>query len=95
MAIWVMSESIEAEWGTLLDALDGHNRFGCHYRLSESYCRLAPTSMGEEWQRHITAAREAWTSIDRPDHVAELDAEFDGRTGSSWANPNPGWAREG
>jgi tetratricopeptide (TPR) repeat protein len=40
-------------------------------------CRwLARVTDTAERQHHIQAAREAWTRIDRPDLVAELDKEF-------------------
>jgi len=36
-------------------------------------------SDADEKRRHVEAARAAWTSIDRPDLVAELDEEFGGK----------------
>jgi tetratricopeptide (TPR) repeat protein len=55
-----------------------------YMRISEPYsigwthrrlARIAPNT--EERRRHITAARQAWESIDRPDLVQELHDEFD------------------
>ena len=72
------AESAEAKREMLHDALDSHSRFGNPYWIGETHRRLARLSEGEERQRHVGAARAAWSSIDRPDRVAELDAEFDG-----------------
>jgi hypothetical protein len=71
-----LAESAEAKRELLLDALDSHTRFGNPRWIGEAHRRLARISEGEEQQQHVAAAREAWTSIKRPDLVAELDAEF-------------------
>ena len=73
-----LTESAEAKRELLLDALDSHSRFGNPYWIGETHHRLARLSESDEHHRHITAARDAWTSIERPDRFAELDAELDG-----------------
>ena len=73
-----LAEDVEAKRELLLDALDSHSRFGNPYWIGETHHRLARLSESDEHHRHITAARDAWTSIERPDRFAELDAELDG-----------------
>lgn len=70
-----LPETNEAKRAMLLDALDSHARFGNPYWIGETHCRLARISENEEHQHHVTAARNACTSIKRPDRVAGLEAE--------------------
>ncbi len=45
--------------------------------IGETYERLARIATASpERQRFVAAARAAWTSIDRPDLIAQLDSEF-------------------
>jgi hypothetical protein len=59
------------------EALALYERIEEPYSIGRSHQRLAGlASDSEERKRHIGAAREAWTRIDRPDLVAELPKEF-------------------
>jgi tetratricopeptide (TPR) repeat protein len=53
-------------------------RFGDPRWIGVVHRRLARITEGEEKQRHVQAARDAWTRIDRPDLIGELDREFGG-----------------
>jgi hypothetical protein len=46
------------------------------YSIGWAHWRLARLTKGDEKRRHVRTARAAWTSIDRPDLVADLDQEF-------------------
>lgn len=71
-----LAENGEAERAMLDEALDCHRRFGNPRWIGEAHCQLARISEGAEQDRHVAAAREGWSSIDRPDLVAALDDEF-------------------
>lgn len=59
------------------DALPLYVHLGEPYSIGQSHRRLARVAAtGEERRAHVDAARAAWTSINRDDLVAELDAEF-------------------
>jgi tetratricopeptide (TPR) repeat protein len=75
LELGAIEDSAEAKRAMLLDALDSHERFGNPRWIGQAHRRLARISEGEERRRHVAAAREAWTSIDRHDLVAELDSE--------------------
>jgi tetratricopeptide (TPR) repeat protein len=58
------------------EALALYQRIPNPHSIGWTHWRLAETTDGDERQRHVRAARDAWTRIDRPDLVAELDREF-------------------
>jgi hypothetical protein len=41
-----------------------------------AHVRLARLSTGEARRAHLAAAREAWSVLDRPDLIRELEQEF-------------------
>jgi tetratricopeptide (TPR) repeat protein len=58
-------------------ALTLYERVQNPYPIGCSHHRLAQIATNDtERQHHVTAARKAWESINRPDLVKELDAEF-------------------
>ena len=57
-------------------ALALYRRIPEPYSIGSTHHRLARLGDGAERATHAAAAREAWTSIDRPDLVARLD-QFD------------------
>jgi hypothetical protein len=77
MELAEIEKSAEAKRALLLNSLDCHSRFGNPRWIGEAHRRLARISEGEERDWHVAVAREAWTSFDRPDLVAELDSEVD------------------
>jgi tetratricopeptide (TPR) repeat protein len=54
------------------DALSLYTRIAEPYSTGQAHKRLASVTDGAERERHLAAAREAWTSIERPDLVATL-----------------------
>jgi tetratricopeptide (TPR) repeat protein len=90
-----LEASAEAKRALLLDALDSHSRFGNPRWIGEAHRRLARISDGEERREHVAAAREAWTSIDRLDLVAELDREVNPPVPDRPPSQNNGGARGG
>ena len=59
------------------DALTLYQRIPEPYSIGNAHRRLAGLAgTEEERRRHVDAARAAWESIDRPELVARLDAEF-------------------
>jgi hypothetical protein len=63
----------EAARSRYLDALSLYERISEPYSIGHTRLRLAMISDGEERDRHLTAARAAWTSIDRADLVELLE----------------------
>ncbi|MGD0334467.1 MAG: tetratricopeptide repeat protein [Xanthobacteraceae bacterium] len=62
----------EAAHGSYLEALNLYERIPEPYSIGQTHRRLAATTDGEDRDRHLAAARAAWTSIDRADLVALL-----------------------
>lgn len=58
------------------EALELYERTPEPYSIGMTRSRLARSSEAGERLGHVAQARAAWVSIDRPDLVAELDAEF-------------------
>jgi tetratricopeptide (TPR) repeat protein len=59
-------------------ALALYERLGEPYSIGRAHVWLARITEADEQRRHVQAARDAWTRIDRPDLVAILDREFGG-----------------
>ena len=57
-------------------ALSLYQRAGDPYSIGGAHRRLARLTSGAERDAHVAAARTAWLSINRPDLVADLAAEF-------------------
>jgi tetratricopeptide (TPR) repeat protein len=58
-------------------SLDLYARIPDPYSIGQTHLRLARLSeTADERARHVAAAREAWSGIDRPDLLKELDDEF-------------------
>ncbi len=64
----------DAAQGAWEPALALYARIPEPYSIGWTHHRLARIATGAERASHIEAARQAWTSIDRPDLVALLDA---------------------
>jgi tetratricopeptide (TPR) repeat protein len=60
----------KAARGRYLEALSLYKRIPEPYSIGHAYRRLAALTKGKARERHLAAARAAWTSIDRPDLVA-------------------------
>jgi tetratricopeptide (TPR) repeat protein len=65
------------------EALALYQRIPDPYSIGGTHRRLARITDGDERQRHVQAACDAWTCIDQPDLVAELNREF----GDDWRLP--------
>ncbi len=70
-----LERSDEAE-RTYRDALGLYERIPEPYSIGGTHLRIAQITSGATRADHVAAARAAWLSIDRPDLVRELDAEF-------------------
>jgi hypothetical protein len=57
-------------------ALRLYERLEAPYSIGLTQRRLARLCSGAERAQHLHAALAAWTRIDRPDLVAQLDKEF-------------------
>jgi len=58
-------------------ALGLYERIQKPYSIGRTHQRLARIAPGPGIRaRHVSAAREAWSKIDRPDLLAQLDQEF-------------------
>ena len=58
------------------EALGYYRQIGDRYSAGLAHRRLARLASGEERQRHVEAARQAWESAGYQDLVEDLDKEF-------------------
>jgi hypothetical protein len=71
------SSSQEEARARYMEALALYQRTEEPYSIGMTHRRLAELAGDEaERQSHVDAARAAWTRIDRPDLVLQLDSEF-------------------